>query len=52
MLSQYQSTKYSIQSWTNSWTIEVSEDLRRVCGTEAQIFTVSLGGANILSTPI
>src|ERR1019366_4629522 len=30
----------------------VSEDQRRVGGSEVQIFTVSLDGANILSTPI
>jgi len=30
----------------------VSEDQRRVCGSEVQIFTVSLNGANILSTLI
>jgi hypothetical protein len=29
----------------------VSEDRRRVCGSEVQIFTVSLNGANILPTP-
>ena len=30
----------------------MSEDQRRVCGSEVQIFTVSLNGANILSTLI
>src|SRR5450759_4418674 len=30
----------------------VSEDRRRVLGSEVQIFTVSLNGANFLSTPI
>jgi hypothetical protein len=30
----------------------VSEDQRRVCGSEVQIFTVSLNGAKILSTLI
>jgi hypothetical protein len=30
----------------------VSEDQRRVCGSEVQIFTVSLNGANNLSTLI
>jgi hypothetical protein len=29
----------------------VSEDRRRVCGSEIQIFTVSLSGANSLPTP-
>ena len=30
----------------------VSEDRRRVLGSEVQIFTVSLNGAKMLSTPI